>query len=123
MVNHLWSRTLRSSSRPLASSTSISTSTLLRQPALPRRSFHPEPRSFPNSAHGTHRFVYRWIIQAIGTPFAVAYLCDQVSERSDGGGGGGGENSFKLALPGIDTGILTEPVRVKSWTWGQVRLS
>ncbi|ETI20560.1 hypothetical protein G647_08597 [Cladophialophora carrionii CBS 160.54] len=118
MLNRNYHRALRSS-RPLASSMSISI--LLRQPALPRRSFHPEPRSFQNSAHGTHRFVYRWIIQAIGTPFAVAYLCDQVSERKDDGGGG--ENSFKLALPGIDTGILTEPMRVKSWTWGQVRVS
>ncbi|KIW62569.1 hypothetical protein PV04_10731 [Phialophora macrospora] len=110
-MNRLCGRAIRG--RSLTSSTMI-----LCRPAPTRRSFHPEPRSFQNSAHGTHRFVYRWVIQAIGTPFAVAYLCDQVSERSEGG-----ENSFRLELPGIDRALWTEPIRAKSQTWGQIRLS
>ena len=84
----------------------------------PRRSFHPEPRSFQGSAHGTHRFIYRWVIQAIGTPFAVAYICDKVS-----GGDGGIDTSFKLDLPAVDTGLLTEPIRMKGTVWGQMRVS
>ncbi|KIW93434.1 uncharacterized protein Z519_06039 [Cladophialophora bantiana CBS 173.52] len=66
-----------------------------------RRYFHPESRSFQNSAHGTHRFIYRWTIQAIGTPFAVAYFCEKISGRSDG------ESSFKLELSDIGPGLLT----------------
>ncbi|EXJ54350.1 hypothetical protein A1O7_09689 [Cladophialophora yegresii CBS 114405] len=108
MLNHICYRALRSSSRPLASS-------MLSSPLF-RRSFHPEPRSFHHSPHGTHRFVYRWIIQAIGTPLAVAYLCDKVSSSEQNGGG---KEGFKLELelPGIDMGILTEPIRrAQSWT-------
>ncbi|KIW41167.1 uncharacterized protein PV06_06749 [Exophiala oligosperma] len=82
--------------------------------AAKRRSFHPEPRSFQNSPHHTHRFVYRWTIQAIGTPLAVAYLCEKVADKSDG------ESGFKLDLPNIDTGLLTEPIRMKANVWGQL---
>ncbi len=81
-----------------------------------RRSFHPEPRSFQGSAHGTHRFIYRWVVQAVGTPFALAYVCDKVSERSRGG-----ESNFKLELPEIDTALLTEPMKMKGAIWGQMR--
>lgn len=80
-----------------------------------RRSFHPELRSFQGSAHGTHRFIYRWTIQAIGTPLAVAYLCEKISERSDGG-----ESGFQLRLPDVDAALLAEPIRVKSQVWGVV---
>ncbi|KIW59192.1 hypothetical protein PV05_03659 [Exophiala xenobiotica] len=79
-----------------------------------RRAFHPEPRSFQSSPHGTHRFIYRWTVQAIGTPFAVAYLCEKVADKSEGDG------NFKLSLPDIDTGLLTEPIRMKVQVWGQM---
>ncbi|EXJ69435.1 uncharacterized protein A1O5_07471 [Cladophialophora psammophila CBS 110553] len=90
-------------------------SALLKVPI--RRCYHPEPRSFQNSAHGTHRFIYRWTIQAVGTPFAIAYLCGKISGRSDG------ESSFKLELPDIDSALLTEPIRVKSQVWGHMRVN
>ncbi|KIW22532.1 uncharacterized protein PV07_12410 [Cladophialophora immunda] len=105
-MNRIYSRALLHNTPPSA---------LLKVPA--RRCFHPEPRSFQNSAHGAHRFIYRWTIQAIGTPFAVAYLCEKLSERNDG------ESSFKLSLPEIDTGLLTEPVRMKSQVWGHMRVN
>jgi hypothetical protein len=53
-------------------------------------------------------------VQAIGTPFAVAYLCEKVADRSDGDG------NFRLSLPDIDTGLLTEPIRMKTQVWGQM---
>jgi len=83
------------------------------QPLL-RRTFHPEPRSFQASPHNTHRFVYRWVIQAIGTPFAVAYLCEKVVERSQGGS----ESSSKMEWPEIDLGVLRELRRMKSQSQG-----
>ena len=79
-----------------------------------RRSFHPEPRYFQSNPHGAHRSVYRWTIQAIATPFAVAYLCEKIADRSDG------DSGFKLTLPDIDTGLLTEPIRMKTQAWGQM---
>lgn len=79
------------------------------------RSFHPEPRSFISSQHAAHRALYRWTLQAIGTPFLVAYLCDEVSERSDGGG-----PSWKLELPKIEAALLTEPLKIKNQVWGQM---
>lgn len=80
-----------------------------------RRCFHPEPRSFISSQHATHRALYRWVFQAIGTPFIVAYLCEKVSERSDGG-----DSSWKLDLPRIETALLTEPLKIKTQVWGQI---
>lgn len=79
-----------------------------------RRSFHPEPRHFQSSPHGTHRFVYRWTVQAIATPFAVAYLCEKLADGRDSEGG------FKLTLPDIDRGLLTEPYKMKTQVWGQM---
>lgn len=79
------------------------------------RGFHPEPRSFISSQHAAHRALYRWTLQAIGTPFLVAYLCDKVSERNDGGG-----PSWKLELPKIEAALLTEPLKIKTQVWGQV---
>lgn len=89
----------------------------LRQPLhqSQRRTFHPEPRSFISSQHATHRALYRWTLQAIGTPLLVAYLCDKVSERSDGG-----DSSWKLDLPKIETGLLTEPLKIRTQVWGQM---
>lgn len=78
------------------------------------RGFHPEPRSFISSKHAAHRALYRWTLQAIGTPFLVAYLCDKVSERSDGG------PSWKLELPKIEAALLTEPLKIKTQVWGQM---
>ena len=77
-----------------------------------RRSFHPEPRSFQNSAHASHRFVYRWIIQAIATPFALAYLCEKITERK------GGDSGFRMELPDLDMALLTDPIKMKSQPWG-----
>lgn len=81
-----------------------------------RRHFHPEPRSFISSQHASHRALYRWTLQAIGTPFLVAYLCDKVTERSDGG-----DSSWKLDLPKIEAGLLTEPLKIRTQVWGQMR--
>lgn len=90
---------------------------LVRQPLylVQRRCFHPEPRSFISSQHSTHRAMYRWTLQAIGTPFLVAYLCDKVSERSSGG-----DSSWKLDLSKIEAGLLTEPLKIRTQVWGQV---
>lgn len=97
------------------------TSALIRQLREPlyqsqRRCFHPEPRSFISSQHATHRALYRWTLQAIGTPLLVAYLCDKVSERSNGG-----DSSWKLDLPKIEAGLLTEPLKMPTQVWGQLR--
>lgn len=83
-----------------------------------RRFFHPEPRSFQTSPHATHRAFYRWTAQAIGTPFLVAYLCEKVASRSEGGG-----SSWKLDLdlPRIEAGLLTEPVKMGGKVWGEMR--
>lgn len=87
-----------------------------RQVQLQHRAFfHPEPRNFISSQHATHRALYRWTLQAIGTPFLVAYLCEKVSERSDGGG-----SSWKLDLPKIEAALLTEPLKIKTQIWGQM---
>ncbi len=80
-----------------------------------QRFFHPEPRSFQNSPHGTHRFIYRWTVQAIATPFAVAYLCEKIANRDDG------DRGFTLSIPEIDAGLLTEPINMGTRVWGQMR--
>lgn len=79
------------------------------------RKFHPEPRNFISSQHATHRALYRWTLQAIGTPFLVAYLCEKVSERNDGG-----DSSWKLELPKIEAALLTEPLKIRTQVWGQI---
>lgn len=95
---------------------SFSRAAVKQSPAILRRFFHPEPRSFISSAHGTHRFIYRWTIQAILTPFAVAYVCESIANRSDGDG-----SSWKLDLPDIDTGLLVDPMKMKGQVWGTMR--
>lgn len=85
--------------------------------AAPRqcRAYHPEPRSFQTSSHASHRALYRWTAQAFGLPFLVAYICDKIANRSDGG-----DSSWKLDLPKIEAGLLTEPLKIKTQVWGQM---
>ncbi|KAJ9651369.1 hypothetical protein H2198_009343 [Neophaeococcomyces mojaviensis] len=94
------------------------TRSILRQPIFggQRRAFHPEPRSFTASPHSTHRALYRWTAQAIGTPFLVAYICEKISER-----GSSGETSWKLQLPQIEAGLLVDPSKLKGHVWGTIR--
>lgn len=92
--------------------------TLSRHATPQRRFFHPEPRAFQTSPHAAHRALYRWTAQAFGLPFLVAYLCDKVSERSSGEG-----SSWKLDLPKIEQGLLTEPIKINTQIWGQIRQS
>ncbi len=80
-----------------------------------RRSYHPEPRSFLTSAHASHRALYRWTAQAFGLPFLVAYICDKIANRDDGG-----DSSWKLDLPKIEAEVLTEPLKIKTQVWGQM---
>lgn len=58
--------------------------------------------------------MYRWTIQAFGLPFAVAYLCDQVSNRDKG-------NRWKLELPEIESSLLIDPSKMKTQIWGMSR--
>lgn len=87
-----------------------------RYATVTRRTYHPEPRSLQNSAHASHRALYRWTAQAFGVPFLVAYLCDKVSEKSSGEG-----SSWKLDLSQIEANLLTEPIKINTQVWGQMR--
>lgn len=79
------------------------------------RFYHPEPRSFQTSAHASHRALYRWTAQAFGLPLMVAYVCDKISNRDDGG-----DSSWKLDLSRIEAGLLTEPLKIKTQVWDQI---
>lgn len=83
---------------------------------LQRRLYHPEPRSFPTSRHAGARAFYRWTVQAFGLPFAVAYLCELIGNVSEGEG-----PSWKLEIPQIEAGLLTDPRKMKAQVWGQMR--